>query len=151
MAGIPFAAGDVVYFKTAKKSSARKSPIGTFEGHGFGVFLGHVANFQKDPTVDLVSRIMGASGYLSFDDIIEFLGQEKSVEVIRQFEDKYYGKVIRQFEDKYHYGKMTETPVSTSEVTPENSKEVYESNLLAVPKPPQLIGLDGKPIGSGNA
>lgn len=86
--------GEVVFFQVAKTSSARKAPAVKFQGHGFGVLLGYVPPFQKDPPPEMLLRIMGNIGFLSFDDVGEFLGAEAGTEVVKKFEDKYYGKVV---------------------------------------------------------
>lgn len=81
--------GDVVYFKKAKKSSERKDLEVGFRGHGFGVMLGHVDAFTPDPTTDQVIGLLGGIGFVSFDDISEFLGEGHAAVVIKKFEAKY--------------------------------------------------------------
>ncbi len=78
--------GDVVFFKMAQDSShPRKSKKIQFKGMGFGVFLGHVPPFQKDPPPEHLLRLMG---------VAEFLGDEMGAKCVQMFEDKYYGKKI---------------------------------------------------------
>jgi hypothetical protein len=86
--------GEIVYFKTAKRDSKRKTPLAQFKGLGFGVFLGHLPPFAKEPQVDHLHRMMGAIGFLRFDDVAEFLGDEFGETCVKKFEDKYYGKEI---------------------------------------------------------
>ena len=91
-----FKNGDVVFFKSAKKGSDRKALEGRFKGYGFGVLLGHVPPFQKDPPASELLRLMGSIGFISFDDVAEFFGNETGAQCVTKFEDKYYGKVIFQ-------------------------------------------------------
>jgi hypothetical protein len=58
--------GDVVFFKVAKKGSHRKAQSVEFKGHGFGVLLGHVPPFQKDPPPEHLIRLMGTIGFPNF-------------------------------------------------------------------------------------
>lgn len=82
--------GDCVFFKTAKVGVARTSAEAKFSGHGFGVLLGQVPPFQKPPTKVMIYQLLGAIGFLTFDDVGEFLGEEKGAEVLRKFQQKYY-------------------------------------------------------------
>lgn len=84
--------GDVVFFKKAKKSTKRTSPEIGFKGHAFGVLLGHVPPFAKDPPPEHLLRLMGTIGFLTFDNVAEFLGDEAGQKCVKAFEDKYYGK-----------------------------------------------------------
>lgn len=88
----PPAMGDVVFFKTAKKESGPKSYAMTFQGHGFGVFLGHVPKMMPDPDPGQLLRMMGQIGFLTFDDVGTFLGEEMAAKCVKMYEDKYYGK-----------------------------------------------------------
>lgn len=82
--------GDCVFFKTAKKSSKRKAAEIKFKGHGFGIFLGHVPEFQKDPPAEHLFRLMGTVGFLTFDNVGEFLGPAMAEVCIKKFEEKYW-------------------------------------------------------------
>lgn len=87
--------GDVVFFKIVKKSSRHnKFKEIAFKGHGFGVLLGIVPPFAQDPPESHLMRLMGAAGYLSFDDVADFFGNEIGAQAVTKFEDKYYGKVV---------------------------------------------------------
>jgi hypothetical protein len=88
--------GDIVFFQLAKKGSHRKSPVGKFNGHAYGLLLGHVPLFHKDPPMDQVMRQLGAVGYVRFDDIAEFLSEEQAAIVVQKFTDKYWGKEAEQ-------------------------------------------------------
>lgn len=83
--------GDIVFFRKAKRSSHRKSPEISFNGYGFAVMLGHVSLFQPDPPADHLLRLIGTIGFLSFDDVKNFLGDEAAASCVKKFEDKYYG------------------------------------------------------------
>lgn len=85
--------GQVVYFKQVKLSTARKAPEFGFQGHGFGVFLGHVPPFQKEPPAEHLLRAMGAIGFVTFDDVAELLGSEQGQLCVKGFEKKYYGSL----------------------------------------------------------
>lgn len=84
--------GDVFFSNTMKKGSNRKAPQYAVKGHAFGVLLGIVPPFQKDPQQHEVSRLLGTVGLLMFDDVADFLGNEAGAKCIKMFEDKYYGK-----------------------------------------------------------
>jgi hypothetical protein len=122
-----FKQGDAVFFKKAKNGTKRSSVEIGFKGYGFGVFLGHVPPFQKDPPVEHLFRVLGTIGFLTFDNVAEFLGDEAAAKCVRLYEDKYYGKKMELVQKKQE-DKQTEMP-------PE-----------VIPPTPQLIGMDGKPI-----
>lgn len=87
-----FRSGDVVYFKTAQNSSRRKSNGATFKGYGIGLFIGHVTPFGKDPSPTELLKLVGACGYLSFDDVADFLGDEQAQKCVQAYEKKYYSQ-----------------------------------------------------------
>lgn len=123
-----FKPGDAVFFKKGKKDTKRKSIEGTFKGYGFGVFLGHVPPFQKDPPLEHLMRLMGTIGFLTFDDVGEFLGTEHAAKCVQMYEDKYYPKIeVKKAEE------------TTEEKQIEMPKEL-------IPPTPTLIGMDGKPL-----
>lgn len=121
-----FKPGDLVFYKKAQKSSKKNSPGVQFGGMGFGMAMGEVPPFHKDPPKDQLVRIMGTCGFVSFDDVGEFLGDEKAAELIKKYEDKYYGKVVEL--KKREEEKQIEIP-----------KEL-------IPPTPKLVGMDGKPL-----
>lgn len=84
--------GDLVFFKKAKRTTSLESPVVEFKGYGFGLMLGHVPAFEPEPPAAHLLRMMGTLGFISFDDLGEFLGPSISAAIIKQFEDKYYGK-----------------------------------------------------------
>jgi len=120
--------GDVVYFKKAKHSSKIKDKTEiTFKGMGFGVLLGHVPPFQKDPPASHLLKLMGTIGFLTFDDVAEFLGDEMGSKCVKAFEDKYYGKLIPASE-------------AVVEVEPEQSSSLVDENGAprVAPSEPQV-------------
>lgn len=123
--------GDVVFFKKAKKSTSRKAPEATFKGYGFGVMLGHVPPFAAEPPPQHLLRLMGTVGFLTFDDVAEFVGDENAKECVKKFEDKYYGK-------------------EAQDAAPEVSTAPTDSSGLdgAVAEPPRLVAVDGSPLQS---
>lgn len=93
--------GDVVFFKECARDTNRHSiKIGFKGGTGFAVMLGIVAPFGKMPTEQLIMCLMGQAGYIAFDDVVNFLGQEAGEKCIKMFQDKYYPKIIQPQEKK---------------------------------------------------
>lgn len=89
------AAGSIVYFKRCKDTSGPQGKFVEFAGHAFGVLLGTVPLELPDPPKILIQRTIGTIGYLTFDDVAEFLGHEQGAECVRKYEEKYYGKIPR--------------------------------------------------------
>lgn len=87
-----FKLGDIVFFKTAKRGTKRSIPEGKFNGHGFGVLLGFVPPFAKDPLQSQVRPMMGNVGYITFDDVAEFFGDEIGKQCVEKFLEKYAPK-----------------------------------------------------------
>lgn len=82
--------GDIVFFKKCTRSAKRRSPeIGFKGGNGFAIMLGIVPPFQKEPVESQVLALMGSVGFLSFDDVVNFLGEELGKECCQKFEEKY--------------------------------------------------------------
>ena len=105
----------------------RKTGDWVFKGaHGFGILLGTVPMFGKEPSpVDLL-KLMGTVGFLSFDNVAEFLGDEQAEICVKKFEDKFYGKVV-------------ETKPGDVLPDPENKEEpIIETH--------KLVGADGLPL-----
>lgn len=120
--------GDVVFFKRAKEGSARKAPEVQFKGYGFGVMLGHVPPFAKDPPPEHLLRLMGTVGFVSFDDVGEMLGPESGHQLIKKFEDKYYGKVVPESDPN-----QAELPLDAADPGPEDASGAP----LLTPEPPE--------------
>jgi hypothetical protein len=129
--------GDVVFFKKAKDSSARRAPEVMFKGHGFGILLGHVPPFAKNPPAAFVIGQLGSIGYLSFDDVIEFLGQEAGATCVAKFEDKYMPKAADP--------NAPELPLAEQSMGPEHDRREDE---IVTPPARKLVGINGQPISS---
>lgn len=109
--------GDIVFFKKAKKSVKNSYPEVRFKGYGLALFLGALNPFQKEPSVDDIHRALGASGFVSFTNVLELLGKEPGELLLKKFIDKYYSEA-------------------------ESLKELKDPE-----KPPSnIIGIDGKPL-----
>lgn len=119
-----FTPGDIVYFKKARKSTKRSALEGTFKGNAVGVLLGEIPPFGQDVRVEHVLPLLGRLGFLTFDDVGEFLGAEAGTEVLKKYEAKYYG--MKKDE------KQQELPIT---VPPELPKA-----------PSNIVGIDGKPL-----
>lgn len=124
--------GDIVFFTEAKPSSARKSPKIGFKGHAFGIMLGHVPPFQKDPPLSHILRLMGTHGFVSFDDVGELLGSEQGALMVTKFEDKYYGKEV--------------DPNQPALPLPDPEAKDAQDDPEPEPETGRILGLNGKPI-----
>lgn len=90
----PLAAGDVVFFKRARGGLSARDRFAEFQGHGFGILLGHVPSDAPVPPLLLVLRQMGSFGFISFDDVIQLMGKEIGDQLALKFAEKYYGKEV---------------------------------------------------------
>lgn len=117
--------GDVVFFQAAKTEPTRKAATISFKGHAFGVLLGHVPPFAKAPPAEHMLRLMGTVGFISFDDVGAFFGDEIGAQAVTKFEEKYYGKAVVD---------------PATEVQPE----------LPLYGETGLVGLNGQPIATGD-
>lgn len=123
--------GGVVFFNVCKKSTKPNSTPMVLKGHGFGVFLGIVPQFGVEPTREMMDPLLAGVGWISFEHVAEFLGEE-------QF------KILEtKFREKYGLEEMTE-----EEAAAEPKPEVP---LLTLPpeKPTGLVALDGAPLTKG--
>lgn len=118
--------GDAVFFKKVKKASNRKAPEIGFKGHGFGILLGHVPPFQKDPTSDQLLRHMGAIGFLSFDDVADLLGDDVGAKCLAAFEEKYYGKAAQEAAPEIPPIPQEKSPILDSQGKPQPLKMAPE-------------------------
>lgn len=134
--------GDLVYFKAASTSAKPRTPVVGFKGHGYGVMLGAVPPFQKDPPAIVVMRNMGQIGFVSFDDVGEFLGPEAGAECVRKFEDKYYGKVV-EGQEAAADGEKAEIGVDPA--LPGADKTV--ETTIEMPSK-RIVGINGRPLDS---
>lgn len=87
-----FKVGDVVYFKTGRRGTKKRDAEVKWNGHGCGVLLCHVPPFEKEPPPEHLIRLIGSIGFISFDDIGEFFGDEVGKATVAKFELKYYGR-----------------------------------------------------------
>lgn len=83
-------AGDCVYFKSAKRATHHKAESKMFRGHGVGILLGELPPAGRDLDIQTLFRLMGVVGFLTFDDVAEFLGKELGEKCVKDFEKKYY-------------------------------------------------------------
>lgn len=118
--------GDVIYFRSSKKEPRRNAKEVKYQGHGFGVFLGHVPQHAPSPTPDDLFRLMGSIGFLTFDDVAEFLGEEAATKCVQAYENKFYGPEAEA-----------------------RAQEIPQSPLEA-PERPKLVDMNGTPINSNN-
>lgn len=89
----PIKNGTCVFFKEFQTTAhPRKHSKLRFKYLGFGVLLGNVPPFGKGPTTGDLYRSLGAIGYISFDDVGEFLGAEMGAKCVEEFEKKYTPK-----------------------------------------------------------
>lgn len=118
--------GGVVFFNVCKKTTRPGSEPMVINGHGFGVFLGVVPNLAEEPTKEMLDPIMAGIGWVSFDHVAEFLGEEQIEILLTKFREK--------------YGLEEVLPGESVEAPPPPPK------MLTMPERPALIGRDGKPI-----
>lgn len=131
--------GDVVFFQSAKTEPTRKAANISFKGHAFGILLGHVPPFAKAPPAEHMLRLMGTIGFISFDDVGEFFGNEIGADAVKKFEDKYYGKVVDP--------NAPELPLEPAK----SDADGMEPGLVPPAQFKALVGLNGQPITSGDS
>lgn len=88
----PMTPGDVVFFKRARGGLGPQDRFAEFQGHAFGILIGHVPSEVGPPPLSVILRGMATCGFISFDEIIELMGREFGDELARKFGEKYYGK-----------------------------------------------------------
>jgi hypothetical protein len=88
--------GDVIYFKECSQEMAKAKLIGFKGGWGFAVMLGIVPPFGKPPIEAQLMALMGSAGYMAFDDVANFLGEEQAKLCVKMFEEKYYKKILQK-------------------------------------------------------
>lgn len=134
--------GDVVFFRKVKKSSKPKSPEIGFKGNGFGVFLGHVPLFAPDPPGFLIFRMLGQTGFISFDDVKEFIGDEEKFQaIVDKYTDKYWGQKTEEIQ-KEATARAAAHDLREAQKAEETNGEAPQ--LVSVPT---LIDINGRPLG----
>lgn len=93
--------GEVIYIKRAQKS-IRGAQEFTFNGYGVALLIGQTLPMPNahEVTESHLFRVLGTCGLITFDDISDFLGEEKAAECIKKFEDKYYEKPPEELDAK---------------------------------------------------
>lgn len=83
--------GSCVFFKDFQSAGhPKRSDKYRMKNLAFGVLLGVLPPFAKDPTQEQLYMAMGAIGYVSFDDVAEILGVESGQKLLAEYEKKYY-------------------------------------------------------------
>lgn len=81
--------GMLVFFDAVKKTAHRKGLKMQFRnGQGFGILLGVLPQFGKEPTRHQLVALMGSVGFVLLDDVADFLGDEQA----QIFTDKFLAK-----------------------------------------------------------
>ena len=132
----PIQNGDVIYFKDIK-TGTRKNAIGArFKHFGWGLLLGAIPPFGKEPQLDDLIRSMGTIGYIAFDDVGEFLGDEMGAKALAAFEAKYYKtKPVEEV-------KEGETPATPEAQPGEGAVPVQ----VETTEPSRLVNINGRPL-----
>lgn len=86
--------GDLIYVKDFKRSIKENGLIKFSKGHGMAILIGQQMDHVPEPDVKNLFMLMGKIGFLTFDDLAEFAGVEKTKEIVTQFEAKYYGQPV---------------------------------------------------------
>ncbi len=133
-----FKKGDVAYFKVASRSAKKHSPAWKFNGHGFGILLGHVPHFAPDITPGFLMQSMGSIGFVSFDDIGEFFGTEVGADCVKKFEEKYW---VKKSETETVNEKTPNNGESMTHADPEPARED-----AVVPTLSKLLDKNGNPM-----
>lgn len=120
-----FKIGDVAFFKVARKGTKKTAPECKFNGHAFGVILGIVPPFEKEPPAEHLLRLMGSIGFISFDDIGEIFGAEAGKKCIAAFEAKYYGRT----------GAPGELPKELPKIVDANGQPITQLSTLRPTEP----------------
>jgi len=130
----PIIPGNLVYFKEIQTSSRPKNAVkAKFKGCGYGILLGYIPPFGKDR--DLLGLIsdLGAIGYVSFDDIAEFVSPEIGAEILKKFEEKY----LKQAE----VPPAPENPIGEAKVA-----AILDSVGMSDREGPRIVDRAGNPI-----
>jgi hypothetical protein len=87
--------GDIAFFREIKLEPRRNAKDIKFTNgiFGFGLMLGAHAPGMAPLTENSFMTLMGQCGFLSFDNLKEFIGEEEMNICIKKFQDKYHPKV----------------------------------------------------------
>ena len=135
--------GTCVFFKEFQTTAhPRKHSKFRMKNLAFGVLLGDVPVFGKGPTTGDLFRSLGAIGYISFDDVGEFLGAEMGAKCVEEFEKKYTipPKNLPVADDG--------TPLVEPSAPPLPQEKVAEilDEVAAEPEQSNIVDINGKPI-----
>lgn len=86
--------GDIIYVDQFKNAPRDPLSVKFTKGRGMALLLGQHHDHVPVPTPHHLFMMMGKLGFLTFDDMIEFVGEEMAKQVVEKFEAKYYGPTI---------------------------------------------------------
>lgn len=129
--------GTCVFFKEFQTTAhPKKHSKFRMKNLAFGVLLGDVPVFGKGPTTGDLYRSLGAIGYISFDDVGEFLGGEMGAKCVEEFEKKYTPKPPTN----------ADAATDPAAVVPqEKVAEILDEVKTEEPKS-NIVDINGKPI-----
>ena len=61
----------------------------SFRGQAFGILLGVVPQFGKDPTREQVIPLLAGVGFVLLDDVADFLGEEAAAKFTEKIHERY--------------------------------------------------------------
>lgn len=132
--------GDCVFFQKAKLGTQRGALEVQFKGHGFGMMLGIIPHFGKQPQALDLFVIMGKVGFVTFDDVGEFLGPELATKVLEGFHKK-YGLAQPTEEDKKKAAEIAEGALQTaSELSAVEPSKIVDAHGNHFPVKPSEEG-----------
>lgn len=133
--------GTIVFFNKAKSSTKNTEPASQFKGHGFGILLGHVPTGAREPDIGHVLRVMGTLGFLSFDNVYEFLGKRLGDKVVKKFEAKFHGRIPPK-----RWWQLWKKKINPALTAPPVAKPTTPLPPPKLVKPSGLVDARGKPI-----
>lgn len=87
--------GDIVFIKEATRAPDKKETRVQFIGHGMCLLLGHLPPKIPMPPMDYYRILLGGIGFLSFDEVAEFLGKEAMDTCLNAFQKKYFSNAVQ--------------------------------------------------------
>ncbi len=88
--------GDCVFFRDCRDSMSENPLRVRAKGLFFGILLGILPPLQKPPPAEYLVRAMGDLGYITFDDLAEFLGEANTAAIMERWKEKYVGTKEQQ-------------------------------------------------------